>query len=455
MEKVKTRIAPSPTGRMHIGNARTALINYIFARQRGGAFALRIEDTDKTRSKREYEKDILENLHWLGIQWDEFYRQSERTAVYQSYIERLLKEGNAFYCPHVAEETKGKVHFCDHRGKRGEKGKGVIRFKTPKNDRVEFKDIIHGSVAFDTNEVGDFSIAKTTDEPLFNFAVVVDDYEMQISHVIRGEDHISNTPKHILLQKAFGFSIPLYAHLPIILGPDKTKLSKRHGAVSVSEFRKKGYLPETLVNMMAFLGWNPGDEREFFSLEDLLKEFSLERVKKGGAIFNTKRLDFLNQHYLKKLSLERIGLYAKPFLESRYGKISEEERIPKIIALGRERAKTLADLTEEVSYAFEEPEYSADLLKWKEQSNGETKVSLEKSLQIIEKIPEETYDEINIEESFLLAIGQGRDKGEILWPLRVALSGRRISAGPFAIASLLGKKETLKRLHHAVAKVYS
>ncbi len=455
MEKVKTRIAPSPTGKMHIGNARTALINYIVAKQNGGVFLLRIEDTDRERSKKEYEEDILENLEWLGIRWDEFYRQSERVSLYRRYLEKLLKEGHAFYCPHNSEETKGSIHFCEFRSKGVGESKGIIRFKTPRDSKVQFKDIIRGEVQFDTNEIGDFSIAKGLDEPLFNFAVVIDDYEMQISHVIRGEDHLSNTPKHVLLQKVLGFAIPTYAHFPIILGPDKTKLSKRHGAVSVSEFRRNGYIAEALINMMAFLGWNPGDDREFFSLEELIKEFSLERVKKGGAIFNRQRLDFLNHHYLKTLSLEKIVAYAKPFFDAHYGKLPSEERLQSLVALGRQRAKTLEDIAREVDYAFTLPEYNRDLLLWKKQSANEAREALGKSLQIIEKIFVKEYNERTIEEQLLLSIGQGPDKGEMLWPLRVALSGKRVSPGPFAIASLLGKEETIKRLHHAIAKISS
>lgn len=453
MEKIKTRIAPSPTGTFHIGNARTALINYLVAKKERGVFVLRIEDTDRERSKKEYEKDILESLEWLGLRWDEFYRQSERMSIYRTYIEKLLKQGDAFYCPHRSEETKGKVHFCAYRSEGVGDRKGIIRFKTPRGGEVTFHDAIRGNVVFQTEEVGDFSLAKGLDEPLFNLAVVIDDYKMEISHIIRGEDHLSNTPKHILLQKALGFPLPFYAHIPIILGPDKRKLSKRHGAVSVSEFRNEGYLPEALINMMAFLGWNPGDDREFFSLEELINEFSLERVKKGGAIFNRERLDFLSQHYLKNLPLKKIAAWAKPFIQGRYNKAVSEERMEKIIALGRERATTLKDLASNIDYVFTLPEYDAALLRWKEQGDDEVKMSIEKSLQIIEKIPQKEYNEEAVEKRFLLAIGEGRDKGGILWPLRVALSGKQMSPGPFTISSVLGKDESIKRLHHAIAKI--
>ena len=281
-KQVVTRFAPSPTGLFHIGSARTAFFNYLYARKHNGKFILRVEDTDKSRSEKQYEDDIISGLKWLGLEWDEFHRQSERTEVYKKYLQKLLDEEKA-YLDGVA-----------------------IRFKNP-NKKVVFNDLIRGEISTQTDDVGDFVIAKDLDTPLFHFTVVVDDFEMGVTHIIRGEDHIPNTPRHILLQEAFGFNIPNYAHLPLILGADRSKLSKRHGAVSVNEYRKDGYLPEAIINFIAFIGWNPGDEREIFSKDELIKEFSLERIQKGAGIFNVERLDWYNEQYIKKTSAEKLA----------------------------------------------------------------------------------------------------------------------------------------------------
>jgi len=317
--EIRVRIAPAPTGFLHIGLARTAFFNYLFAKKYQGIFILRIEDTDRERSKPEYEKDIMEGLKWLGIEWDEGpdiggdygpYRQSEKKEIYAKYLKKLLDENKAYHCFCSEEELEAQRQYQlsigeapRYSGKCASLPKEVVekyltegkpwvlRFRIP-GKKIEFEDLIRGKVEFDTSLMGDTVIAKNLFTPLYNFACVIDDFEMQVSHVIRGEDHISNTPKQILLQEALGFPQPKYAHLPLILGPDRTKLSKRHGAISVSEYKREGYLPEALINFMAFLGWNPGGEREIYSLASLIKEFSLEAVQKSGAIFNIKRLDF-------------------------------------------------------------------------------------------------------------------------------------------------------------------
>ncbi len=329
-EKIRTRFAPSPTGPFHIGSARTALFNFLFAKKYGGQFILRIEDTDIERSEPEYEKGITDGLEWLNIRYDEGpCRQSSRLDIYSEYLRKLLNDGNAFYCFHskeFLEEEAGLAHHCDFKKmriqdleKRLKKENAVIRFKTPFDLEIAFNDLIRGEIRFNSNALGgDFSLAKTKGPdkflPLYNFAVVIDDFEMNISHVIRGEDHISNTPKQILLQQALKIPTPKYAHLPLILGPDRTKLSKRHGTVGIRDYKKEGYLPEALVNFMAFLGWNPGDEREIYSLPSLIKELSLERIQKGGAIFNIKRLDFLNGFYIRQRSSEKLTELCLPYL---------------------------------------------------------------------------------------------------------------------------------------------
>jgi len=339
--EVRTRFAPSPTGFLHIGSARTALFNYLFAKKNQGSFILRVEDTDTERSKAVCEGDIEDSLKWLAIEWDEGcanggphgpYRQSERTDIYAKYLKKLLDEDKAYYCFCSEEELEAQRQYhmsigeppcyagkCSHLSKEETKTclaqgmKYVIRFRIP-SKKVKFNDLIRGELEFDAGLIGDIPVAREGNIPLYNFAVVVDDFEMKISHVIRGEDLLPNTPKQILLQEALGFPTPKYAHLPLILGADRSKLSKRHEAVSVSEYRKDGYLPEALINFMAFLGWNPGEEREIYSLASLIKEFSLERVQKGGAVFNIKRLDYLNGFYIRQRSKEKLTELCLPYL---------------------------------------------------------------------------------------------------------------------------------------------
>lgn len=463
---VRTRIPPSPTGALHIGTARTALFNFLFARQKQGKFILRIEDTDKSRSKKEFEDDIKDGLSWLGLAWDEFYRQSERLESHRKHLSLLLEKGSAYYCLHSEDETQGKVHFCEYRerseqkslsaeggvlrrqGIKSQKSK-VIRFKTPKDREVIFEDIIRGKVTFNTDAIGDFSLAKDENAPLYNFAVVVDDYEMEITHVIRGEDHISNTPKQILLQEALGFSSPVYAHLPLILGPDRKKLSKRHGADAISEYRAQGYLAEAMINGMAFLGWNPGDNREFFTLEELIKEFSLERIKKGGSIFDIERLKFINRHYLTTLSPEEYAKRVKEY----------EERHPSSgFSLYMVRSSNTSTIVEAVA-EFDplinfRDDYPLQLLIWKNADNRKTRDALQKMKTIIENLSEEAMNDENvIKKEILAAIEGGGDRGVYLWPLRVALYGKAVSPDPFKGVAILGKHEVMTRITKAIKKL--
>ncbi|MDQ2932939.1 MAG: glutamate--tRNA ligase, partial [bacterium] len=282
-----TRFPPSPTGYLHIGRARTALFNYLFARKQGGKMVFRIEDTDKERSKKEYEENIIECLKWLNIGYDSGpFRQSERNEIYSKYIQKLIDDGFAYVSKEDTSATpEGET-------KRAE----VIRFKNPKK-KIIFTDLIRGEIEFDTTDLGDFVIAKSIDEPLYHLTVVVDDHEMEITHVIRGDDGISNTPRQILIQEGIGAKRPLYAHVPLILAADKSKLSGRHGAVAVSEYRNEGYLPEAIINFLALLGWNPGTDQELFTVEELIQQFDLEKVQKSGAIFNIEKLKWFNRQY--------------------------------------------------------------------------------------------------------------------------------------------------------------
>ncbi len=434
---VVTRFAPSPTGLFHIGSARTALFNYLFARKNGGKFILRIEDTDKTRSEKQYEDDITGGLKWLGLEWDEFHRQSERTEVYKKYLQKLLDEGKAY--------LDGKA----------------IRFKNP-NKKVVFNDLIRGEISTQTDDVGDFVIAKDLDTPLFHFTVVADDYEMGVTHIIRGEDHIPNTPRHILLQEALGFDVPNYAHLPLILAPDKSKLSKRHGAVSVSEYKKMGYLPEAIINFIAFIGWNPGGEREIFSKEELIKEFSLERIQKSAGVFNTERLDWYNGQYIRKTESKKLAETLLEHLpedlpngQASWKKLAAENFSYwlKITELERNRITKLADIKEGIGYFFNEPEYAKEMLLWKQEPDfNKTKKHLEEVVKLLSALNEDEFNPEKIKET-VWNYAEKEGRGNVLWPTRVALTGLEKSPDPFAVAGILGKEKTIQRLKYAIEKI--
>lgn len=476
MSPIRTRIAPSPTGFLHIGTARTALFNYLFAKKMGGAFVLRIEDTDLERSDKKFEKDIFEGLAWLGIHADEspekegpsvFYRQSERTKDYTDAIQKLLDMGKAYYCFHSEQELdkekdeliaakKPSLHVCEYRSLDPDqarllteaKSSHVIRFKTPAGRNISFTDIIRGKLAFESDLLGDFSIAKRLDVPLYNLAVVVDDIAMKISHVIRGEDHIANTPRQLLLIEALGFSPPIYAHLPLILGPDRSKMSKRHGATSIIEYREIGYLPDALFNFMALLGWNPGSDKEIFAHQELIKEFSLEKVQKSGAIFDITKLDWMNGEYIRARSVTELTVLCLPYLE-KAGFIHAHPKkfIENIIALEQPRLKKLSEIVEKVDYFFNMPEYDKELLRWKSMTDKDVQESLAICMSLLEENGE--HDIVHIEKKFLEKGAAMGDRGKLLWPLRAALTGRKFSPGPFEIINVLGMEETFKRLNQA------
>jgi len=449
--KIRVRFAPSPTGLFHIGSARSALYNYLFARKNKGKFILRIEDTDLDRSKKEYEEDIIEGIKWLGLDWDEGpFRQSARTEIYRKYIKKLLDSDQAFYCDHSQEELEKEKkeqmkkkeapkHICDRRGKAKT---GIIRFRAPAG-KIVFNDLIRGKVEFEGGLLGDFSLAKDEQTPLYNFGVVVDDAEMKISHVIRGEDHISNTPKQILLYQALDLTIPEFAHLPLILGPDRSKMSKRHGSISIQQYRQEGYLSEAMINFMVLLGWNSGTEKEIFSLDELIKEFSLERIHKGGAVFNLERLNWLNGQYIRRMNLDELTgkcrLYLPQDIDFDYAK--------KVVALEQERMKKLSEIGETTKFFFEDDlDYEPELLVWKKMTQKEVKANLElleKKLSEIENFNQKTL------ENEIMPLAEKHGKGELLWPLRVALTGQKASPGPFEVMEVLGKEKTLQRLKKA------
>ena len=517
----RVRLAPSPTGALHVGTARTALFNYLFAKKEGGTFVLRIEDTDSERSKDKWEKDIIENLQWLGLNYDEGptlnsddkgsygpYRQSERTELYNKYLKKLLEEDKAYRCFCSKEELEAQKEQQIKKGEPPrytgkcrslteeevqdnlEQAKDfVIRLKNvDHNEGVKFNDIIRGEVEFESNLLGDFALSKGFKQPLYNFAVVVDDYEMNISHVIRGEDHIPNTPKQILVREALGFDWdPEFAHLPLILGEDESKLSKRHGAVSISEYRQRGYLPEALINFMAFLGWNPGTSREIYSLSNLSQDFELSQIQKGGSQFNLDKLEWFNGKYIRKKPLDEVTKACLPYLiksdliehtEENGDSISTKhpdqqlfDKIEKfkvedtgevvdlgylkgVVALYQERLNKFSEIPELVDFFFKKKlEYEKDLLQWEDMSDSALADMFDKLEKLLSNI--EKWDQEKIEEVLMPAAEEVGDRGKMLWPLRAALTGKEESAGPFEIAEVLGKEKTLQRIEEAKNKVTS
>jgi len=440
--KIVTRFAPSPTGNLHIGGARTALFNYFFTRKNGGTFLLRIEDTDKVRSTKEFERSILDGLTWLGIKADntdieaEIPRQSKNTARYKEVIEKLIASGHAY----ISKETPKEA------GDRDE----VIRFKNP-NKKVSFEDMIRGKVEFDTTDLSDFIIAKSLEEPVFHLTNVVDDIDMGITHIIRGEDHISNTPRQILIWEAIGAPRAIYAHLPLILATDRSKLSKRHGAVSVIEYKNAGYLPESIVNYLALLGWNPGTNQEILSLDEIVNLFKMENVQKGGAIFNIEKLRWINKEYIKKLDIET----ASKEVEARLGTdfnypINKSAFIATII----ERISIFSDIETMKSAGefdtFEKaPTLTKEKLIWKKDTAEGTLKHLEYTEKILSEFSDSDWTNEKIK-SALQVYAEKEGKGNVLWPLRYALSGKDQSPDPFTLAHIFGKGEALARIKNAI-----
>ncbi|PIQ91366.1 MAG: glutamate--tRNA ligase [Parcubacteria group bacterium CG11_big_fil_rev_8_21_14_0_20_39_22] len=445
VKKPVVRIAPSPTGLFHIGTARTALFNYLFAKQNGGLFLVRIEDTDKKRSEKRYEEDIMAGFKWLSLENDGFLRQSDNNEKYKGYIKKLIDENKAYVSNEKAKEGEGMVD--------------VVRFRNP-GESVSFNDLIRGEITFDTSELGDFVIARSVDEPLYHMTVVIDDFESSITHIIRGEDHISNTPRQILIAKAIGAPIPEYAHLPLILATDKSKLSKRkHGeSVSIAHYMQKGYLPEAMNNFLALLGWHPKDDQEFFSINDLIKDFDLTRVQKGGAVFNIEKLDWINREYIKRLpedkrrelvteELEKVQEFKKVL-----GDTSFMSRFSDIVLERVAHLSQISDLAKsgEFSYIIESIDVEPKDLIWKKDATEE---NAKKHLQYVWETWKEIGDENwNIEflKSSIWNYVEKEGRGNVLWPTRIALSGKEKSPDPFTLAFVLGREEALSRIQKSI-----
>lgn len=505
---VRTRFAPSPTGYFHIGNARTALFIYLFAKHYNGAFILRIEDTDQERFAPDSLRDIMESLQWLGIDWDEGplpnsneqgsrkykykgkytpYIQSERLPIYKTHAQELVEKEGAYYCfcsPERLEELrKNQVAqkmppmydgHCrnltkEEINKKLDQGeKFVIRQKVPREGITAFKDLIRGNIQFENKTIDDSVLLKSDGYPTYHLANVVDDHFMEITHVIRAEEWLPSTPKHILMYQAFGWNLPEFAHLPMVLGPDHSKLSKRHGATAARDYRAQGYLPEAIINFIAFLGWNPGTEEEIFSLEELIKRFSIERVGKAGAVFNIERLDWINGYYIRHSTIEKLTELATPYLEetglvkkispdqfeSEKGKINISY-IQKVISLEQERLKKISDLPAMVDFFFKENlEYDPSLLVWKKSNPEDTKIRLEMLEKYFNTLNESEFDRKILEEKVKNWIEENKlGVGDTLWPMRVALSGKDKSPGPFEIAEILEKSEVIKRIQKGIGKL--
>lgn len=479
---IRVRIPPSPTGLLHIGTVRTALYNYLFAKHEGGKMVFRIEDTDKERSTKAFEDDIVSGLEKLGIAGDEGvhipgskgYRQSERTELYTKYLKKLLDEDKAYFCDCSKErleemrkqqQEKKMAPRYDGTCASRKLTEGVIRLRIP-TDRGDIKwdDLVRGETVIHARELDDFVIARSIDDPLYHLTVVADDHDMEISHVIRGEDHISNTPKQILLFEAMGWEVPAFAHLPLILNEDKSKLSKRKNKVSVDDYLADGYLPEALLNFLALLGWNTPDEQEIFGLDELVEKFSLDRVHKGGAVFDVKKLDWINGEYIKKMIAEDIdGFYemAKVFI---VGEVpTEDEALIKKILQDSDfegRFKKLSEIPEGLAPLFSElPDYSLDLIaREKFQITPEMlKEVMTKAIEVTQELEWEKGDSSKsqmISDAFVGIVSMlGLKNGQVLWPIRVALSGLERSPNFATLAVYLGKEEVLKRLQIGLEKV--
>jgi len=461
---VITRFAPSPTGDPHIGNIRSALFAYLFAKSQGGKFLLRIEDTDRKRHDAKSVETIKEALRWLSLEPENIDNpmiQSKRLRIYREAALKLVEEGKAYVCTCTPEELKashdqmvkegkppmydGKCRNSKHEIRNAQLPEGaVIRMKVPTGAKIAFNDLVRGKVEFNTDTIDDQVILKSDGYPTYHLAHVVDDHEMQVTHVIRAEEWLSSTPKHIILNQMLGYPIPQYAHLPIILSPSRAKLSKRDGAVGILEYKKLGYLPEALLNFMAFLGWNPKDEREFFSLAELEKEFNLKNVNKAAAVFDIKKLNFINHHYLREKPtgelVELIGAEAR----KKYSAFAFD----RVVELAKERMEKISDFDRTVSYLLSAKPPAQSLI-FKKSDREKTVQGLKASQDILSKLDD--FSEENIKNALEKCVSATKlSNGDVFWPVRVALSGMEKSPPPVQIAEVLGKNKTLKRLQTAL-----
>lgn len=476
--QVRVRFAPSPTGYLHVGGLRTALYNYLFAKHHGGKFILRIEDTDQSRKVEGAVENLIETLKWSGIEYDEGpdrdggcgpYVQSQRLEIYRKYAQELIAKDKAYYCFCTSErlqEVRQKqlaaklstsydrhcrnisLKEAERRIAAGEQH--VIRMKIPLESELSFEDIIRGRVTISHTMIDDQVLIKSDGFPTYHLAVVVDDHLMGITHVIRGEEWLSSVPKHILLYQYFGWEVPVLAHLPLLLNPDKSKLSKRQGDVAVEDYRAKGYLKEAIVNFIAFLGWNPGDEREIFFMEQLVQEFNLERVGKSGAVFNIEKMNWLNQQHIKLKTNEELAQLIKPHIKSVQLANLNDNYFFKVIGLLKERLAFPKDFVEMSEYFFRNPEsFDEGGLKkyWEPETHNHLKLFADRLESLLE------YSHTSIETALRQLAEELQIKPtKLIHPTRLALSGRTVGPGLFEMMELLGKEIVVWRLRRAVEK---
>lgn len=496
LNNVRVRMAPSPTGFFHVGNFRTALYNYLFAKKYKGTFLVRVEDTDRARAVEGSIENIVQSLHDFGIAptegvlWQDGkivevgdkgpYTQSKRLDIYKKHAEQLIASGHAYYCfctperleeLRKSQEAQKKAPKYDKRclnlpaedvQKRIAAGeRHVVRLNVPADQKVTFKDLVHGEITISSNDVDDQVLMKSDGFPTYHLGVVVDDNMMGITHVLRGDEWIPSTPKHILLYNAFGWNAPEYVHLPLLLSKTKKKMSKREGDVAVKDFLAKGYLKEALINFVAFLGWNPKTEQEIFSLDELIKEFAVEKINKSGAVFDLDKLDWINGLYIRKLSLSDLQEKCEPFLQQANLPYENfpKEFIQEVLRLEQERLKKLSEVGERVRYFFVDPEYDGGILVWKKSTKEETQKNLQAMYSFLHEIPADKFTQEFLETEIKKFIADNKlTTGEVLWPLRAALSGLAASPGPFEIMGAFGllpngKDIILKRINTAIEKL--
>jgi glutamyl-tRNA synthetase len=459
-ESIVTRFPPSPTGYLHIGGARTALYNWLFARQKKGKFILRIEDTDRERSTEEATRAIVESLEWLGLDWDEGpYFQSQRYPIYWEFVERLIATGQAYYCQCTPAELQQRRQEAMAKGLKpkydgrcrglglGPGPQAVVRLKSPQSGKTHFHDLIKGPIAFNNEELDDLILWRSDGSPTYHLAVVADDIAMGLTHIIRGDDHVNNTPRQMLIYQALGEALPLYAHVPMILGPDRTRLSKRHGATSVLAYRDMGYLPQALLNALARVGWSHGDQ-EKFSLSELVEKFSLENVGKSAGIFNMDKLLDLNAQYIRETRAETLARNFMPFLEREGFRSPPREQVLQAVETLKPRSKTLVEMAEGSRFYFvDEVTYdpaaagkflTPDVLAMMKDIHARIRDLDEFTREKMEKVFHEFMEERQVK------------LGKIAQPLRVALTGATVSPGLFEVMEVLGQEKVLKRIENAV-----
>ncbi|MFH1822655.1 MAG: glutamate--tRNA ligase [Patescibacteria group bacterium] len=488
MQKIRTRFAPSPTGYLHIGSLRTVLFNYLISKSLGGKIVLRIEDTDAKREVEGAVEKLVEILNWLGIKFNEGpgiggqygpYTQSERITIYKKYVEQLLEKKQAYYCFCTSERLtkmrdeqqklkqpprydkacrKLSQEEIEKRLKLGKKY--VIRQKMPIDGDVVVNDELRGEIKFKAKDLEDQVLIKSNGVPTYQFASVVDDHLMEISHVVRGEEWIPSFPKNILLYQAFGWQPPKFIHLPLTLNEGGGKLSKRQGDVAVEDFKLKGYLPKALINYSILLGWHPKGDNEVFSLEVAIKQFKIKNMNTSPAIFDTTKLDFLNGFYIRKMDIDKLVEQCKPYLKDNLNKTKDNSKkkdkyIKNVIALSQERLKKLSEIGELTEFFFTDKlNYQTELLVWKKMQLAEVKTNLEEIYKLLTNITEKDWKKDILEKIIIGYLkDQNKKVGEYLWPLRVALTGKAASPGPFEVAEGLGRKESLMRINKALKKL--